>query len=259
MITKLLAAGCLFASFVSACSSSDADRAGAAGSAGTDTAGAGGSSAGASSAGSAGTAGGAEGFVCKPGAVTCGSWTEFSQATTASWGKGTFTGGVTTFGKTLTRDTATDGIHVTGTVDDYGYGVGLFFIGCADLSEYTGVSFELKGSAGTSNQMIFQLQTNEDYPWEAVPADKKGTCTATDKENPFGSCVAPSTSIDVADGSVSWTDLAGGMPVSSASPGQSLGLQWAFPYDGKTSYEFDVTLGNVQLLGGTGVSCSAAD
>lgn len=261
MTSKLLAAACLFAISVSACSSSDADRTGGAGAGGAPSAGAGGASAGsAGSSGNAGSSGAAqEGFECNGAKASCDSWTTFSQATTASWGTGAFTGGVTTFGKTLVRDDSTDAIHVTGTVDDYGYGVGLFFLKCSDLSEYTGVSFDLSGTAGESNRMIVQLQTNSDYPWEAKPSDLKGTCTAADKENPFGSCVAPSTLVDIESGSVSWTDLKGGMPVSSADPAEALGLQWAFPYDGETSYEFDVTIGNVQLLGGTGVSCSARD
>ncbi len=258
------ALACALAS-VAACSSSDDDRSGA-GAGGSTSGGAGAGAGGASGAATAGSGGASAGaansgpFECSKSTpkANCDSWTSFSQATTSSWGSGIFQGGVTTFGAKLVRDGATDSIHVTGTVDDYGYGVGLFFLNCADLSGYTGVSFKLSGSAGTTDTMIFQVQTNDDYPWQAKPTDRKGACTALDMANPFGSCVAPSKTIPLADGSVLFADLAGGMPEATASANQALGLQWAFPYDGKTSYAFDVTISDVQLLGGSGVSCNGA-
>ena len=255
-----LVLGCGFVAALPACSSGDEDRSGGGGASpgGASNAGA---SAGAGGENAGGPTGGASNsgpFTCGMGKANCDSWTTFSQATTTSWGAGTFSGGVTTFGAKLKRDSATSAIHVTGTVDDYGYGVGLFFLNCSDLSAYTGVSFALSGSAGIANTMIFQVQTNADYPWEAKPADEKGACTAVDKANPFGSCVAPSKTVPLADGSVLWSELAGGMPTATASANEALGLQWAFPYDGETSYDFDVTVSDVKLLGGTGVSCTAS-
>ena len=247
-----------------ACSSSDDGRGAAAG--GLSGAGAGGTSG--AGAGNGGTAGlssagaGAMGpYTCAKGnKANCDSWTTFSTATTTSWGSSVFQGGVTTFGAKLVRDTSTSAIHVSGTVDNYGYGFGLFFLNCSDLSAYTGVSFKLSGMAGSANMMIFQVQTNPDYPWQAMPADKKGGCTATVASDPFGTCVAPSKTLAIADSTVLWADLAGGKPSAIASPDQALGLQWALPYDGKTSYAFDVTVSDVKLVGGAGasVSCNAA-
>jgi hypothetical protein len=200
-------------------------------------------------------------YQCAKGnKANCDSWSTFSQAPTTSWGSGVFQGGVTTFGAKLTRDSSTNAIHVSGTVDNYGYGFGLFFLNCSDLSAYTGVSFKLTGTAGSANMMIFQVQTNPDYPWQAMPTDKKGGCTAAVATDPFGTCVAPSKTLPIADSTVLWADLAGGKPTITATPDQALGLQWALPYDGKTSYAFDVTVSDVKLVGGTGssVSCDAA-
>ena len=198
-------------------------------------------------------------FNCAKGNIAnCDTWSTFSQAATTSWGSAVFQGGVTTFGAKLTRDPASDAIHVSGTVDDYGYGFGLFFLNCSDLSAYTGVSFKLSGTAGTANMMIFQVQTNPDYPWQAMPSDRKGGCTAAVATDPFGTCVAPSVTLSIADQSVPFTDLMGGKPLATASPDQALGLQWALPYDGKTSYAFDVTVSEVKLIGGTGISCNPA-
>ncbi|HEY1537214.1 MAG TPA: hypothetical protein VGF76_24505 [Polyangiaceae bacterium] len=222
---------------------------GFAGLGGSSTAGAAGLSiAGASSSGP---------FNCAKGNIAnCDTWSTFSHATTTSWGSSVFQGGVTTFGANLTRDPASSAIHVSGTVDNYGYGFGLFFLNCSDLSAYTGVSFKLSGTAGSANMMIFQVQTNPDYPWEAMPSDRKGGCTAAVASDPFGTCVAPSITLPIADQSVPFTDLMGGKPLATASPDQALGLQWALPYDGKTSYMFDVTVSEVKLIGGTGVSCN---
>jgi hypothetical protein len=230
---------------------------------GTGGAGASPGGAGAAAAGSAGmSAAGSTSsgpFTCAKGnTANCDTWSAFSQATTISWGSGVFQGGVTTFGAQLTRDPGSDAIHVSGTVDNYGYGFGLFFLNCSDLSAYTGVSFKLSGKAGTANEMIFQVQTNSDYPWQAMPADRKGGCTATDAMDPFGTCVAPSVTLPVADQNVLFTDLMGGSPRATANPDQALGLQWALPYDGKTSYAFDVTVSEVKLIGGTGISCNPA-
>ncbi len=255
------------AASLEACSSSDNNHGGAGAAAGgLSGGGAGGASgAGASSGGTAGLSGAGAGamgpYMCAKGnKANCDSWSTFSLATTTSWGSSVFQGGVTTFGAKLMRDTSTSAIHVSGTVDNYGYGFGLFFLNCSDLSAYTGVSFKLAGMAGSANMMIFQVQTNPDYPWQAMPADKKGGCTATVATDPFGTCVAPSKRLAIADSTVLWADLAGGKPMPSASPDQALGLQWALPYDGKTSYAFDVTVSDVKLVGGTGssVSCTSA-
>jgi hypothetical protein len=147
-----------------ACSSSDnsgtpSNTAGKSGTAGTGGASSGAgapgfggtsSSAGATGVAGAATGGGATGtgpFACTAAPMAnCNTWTTFAQSTTNSWGSGTFVGGITVFGKTLVRDTSTNDIHVTGTVDGYGYGFGLYFQSCGDLSAYTGVSFKLKGT-----------------------------------------------------------------------------------------------------------------
>src|SRR5882724_6862339 len=198
-------------------------------------------------------------FNCAKGNLAnCDTWSTFSQATTTSWGSSVFHGGVTTFGANLKRDPASNAIHVSGSVDNYGYGFGLFFLNCSDLSAYTGVSFKLSGTAGSANTMIFQVQTNPDYPWQAKPSDRKGGCTAAAASDPFGTCVAPSVTLPIADHSVLFTDLMGGKPLATASPNQALGLQWALPYDGKTSYMFDVTVSEVKLIGGSGMSCGPA-
>ena len=245
------------AACIEACSS-DGNGSGGAGASSGGASGAGGAIAGSAGVSAAGSTSSGP-FSCPKGnTANCDTWSTFSQATTISWGSGVFQGGVTTFGAKLTRDPASDAIHVSGTVDNYGYGFGLFFLNCSDLSAYTGVGFKLSGNAGPMNKMIFQVQTNPDYPWQAMPGDRKGGCTAAVATDPFGTCIAPSVTLPVADQNVLFTDLMGGKPTATASPDQALGLQWALPYDGKTSYPFDVTVSEVTLIGGTGTSCKPA-
>src|SRR5450432_1065734 len=103
---------------------------------GAGTTGVAGTSSGAGTTGTAGSAGASSTgpFGCTaPAAANCNSWTTFAQSTTNSFGNGMFVGGITTFGTTLVRDTSTDNIHVTGMVDGYGYGFGLYFQTCVDL------------------------------------------------------------------------------------------------------------------------------
>jgi hypothetical protein len=185
-----------------------------------------------------------------------------------SWGSGMFTGGITVFGTGLTRDaTTTDGIHVTGMVSGYGFGFGLYFSTCSDLSKYTGVSFKVKGTTDTTAMLQFQLETNTDYPWQPRPTDMKGGCTATGTTDPYSICIAPSKLVGVTATAttvmVAFADLAGGMPTAGA-PASDLkgivGMQWALPWSGVTemAYAADVTVSDVTLIGGTGISCVGA-
>lgn len=227
----------------------------------TTATGAGGSATGAggSATGAGGTGGSGGPNACPGVSATCDSYTEFSTSTAASWGSGSFTGGVTVFGDIM-RDMSTDGIHVTGMVAGYGNGFGLWFTTCSDLSNFQGVMFTLSGTVGTDNMMDFQVQTNDTYPYNFDPASGKGACVPQDDSNPFGSCIAPLASVTTgAPSTVMWADLSGGMPVAwdaTTGPMQVLGLQWQFPWsDTATSYAVDVTLEDVTLIGGSSTDC----
>jgi hypothetical protein len=178
----------------------------------------------------------------------------------ASWGNGDYIGGVTVFGSGITRDTSTDGIHVSGMVAGYGHGFGLWFDKCSNLSTVQGVMFTLSGTTGMGNLVDFQVQTNDTFPWSFDPASGKGACTPTDDTNPFGSCIAPLASV-MAGGPVTvmWADLTGGTPTvwdPATGPAQVVGLQWQFPWtETAMPYAVDVTLEDVTLIGGSGTDC----
>ncbi|HEX3773585.1 MAG TPA: hypothetical protein VHV51_03920, partial [Polyangiaceae bacterium] len=155
-------------------------------------------------------------------------------------------------------------IHMTGTVDNYGFGFGLYFSSCSDLSAYTGVSFKIKGNAGTTMKIDFQVQTNEDYPWQALPSSMKGGCTATPANvaNPFADCIAPTDPVTVATAestvTVMFTDIMGGKPTATVDPKQVVGIQWGFEWSATAMpYLADVTVSDITLIGGTGVSCTS--
>ena len=261
---------------LSACSSSDDSSSPSGGTAGTSSGTAGKSGTAGTSSGTAGTSSGTAGtssgtagaggstgagpFTCAGVAAACNSWTTFPQSTTNSWGSGTFTGGITIFGTGLTRDPAvTDGIHVTGMVNGYGFGFGLYFSSCADLSKYTGVSFKVKGTTNASG-ITLQVQSNADSPWQPRPQDMKGACTATDPTMAYDVCLPPQKAAPVTATettvTVAWADLAGGMPTAGTDGSQVIGLQWALPWAGAsdTAYAADVTVSDVTLTGGTGTT-----
>ena len=232
---------------------------------GAGTSGLAGTSSGAGTTGSAGSGGGsATGpFACAGIVANCDTWTTFPQSTTNSWGSGMYTGGITIFGTGLTRDPATtDSIHVTGMVTGYGFGFGLYFTTCSDLSKYTGISFKVKGKTDATSMLALQVLTNPDTPWQPRPMDMKGACTAMDPTMAYNVCQPPtkSSAITTTESTVSvlFTDLAAGMPTATADPKQIVGLQWALPWAGTTgvAYAADVTVSDVQLTGGTGVSCA---
>ncbi len=220
--------------------------------------------AGATSSGAGASAGGASStgpFTCAGVMANCDSWTTFPQSTTNSWGSGMFTGGITVYGAGLTRVAdGTDSIHITGMVTGYGYGFGLYFSTCSNLSKYTGVSYKVKGNAATTSA-ILQVPTNVDYPWQPMPTLMKGACSVPDASMATSLCLAPNKSEPVTmtetTVTVAFTDLAGGMPTTTADPTQVLGIQWALPWmPPATAYAADITVSDITLIGGTGVSCA---
>lgn len=241
------------------------------GTGGSTTGGTAGSGTGGSTGGSAGSGGGGDTgpFACAGKLANCDTFTEFSTSGAQSWGSGDFAGGVTVFpsgNAMFSRDTSTDGIHVTGTVSGYGFGFGLWANYCSDLSAYDGVAFNISGTTGTTptaNQINFEIQVNSDYPWNFSPADKKGACTGTDPMNPFGSCISPSIPVEVGTGSeieVLWADMMGGTPTAwnaETMPKEVIGIQFQFPWSETAEpYDVDVTLEDLRFIGGNGTSCS---
>ena len=221
-----------------------------------------------SSQGGSGTAGsggaGTGPFTCAKTAASCGSWTTFPQSTMNSWGSGMFTGGITVFGTGFTRSaTGTDSVHVSGMVTGYGYGFGLYFSSCSDLSKYTGLSFKVKGMTDATAMLQVQVQSNEDYPWQPRPMDMKGSCTAPDATMAYSVCIAPSKNVAVtgteATVTVAFADLAAGMPKATLDPTQVVGIQFAMPWAGTTGtpYAADITISDIELTGGgTAPSCA---
>jgi hypothetical protein len=245
-------------------SGSAGTSAGMAGTTGTaaDTAGTGGSTAGAS--GSGGSAG-MEGYSCKGVTTTCDTISDFPSGEGMCWGTGDFKGGVGQYGG-LTLDTTGGDIHVSGEVSTYS-GFNIWFSYCSDLSAYTGISFTLSGmvmSATAPNTIDFQLQTNSNYPWQADPSIMKGACTSDTPDNPWGDCIASSSSVPIPADSmpvmVTWAQVTGGAPVpfsATTSPKEILGLQWQFPWaEGATAYMVDVHVDNITFIGGTATACS---
>jgi len=240
---------------IAACGGSDDNTGTPGGVAGTPT-GTGGASAGApsttagttstagstSTGGSAGTGtggsgGGSAGFTCvgnKPASPTI---TEFADlvANTTSPGNFTFLAGIPggTFSyqaNALTLTDAAGSLNVKGTIAAYD-GFGVYFNSCTDASVYTGISFNIKGSAGPKGTVSFRVQTNSN--------------TAVDATNMKGSCVVPAGTTDTyplchasafdvpvtAAGSVvsvTWAQLTGGVPVEAVLGKDIVGLEFAF-------------------------------
>jgi len=215
----------------------------------------GGSSGRAGSGGVAGAAGKSGGpYACQHTAPTCDTFTNFSTDQSVSWGSGVFTGGVVVFGNGITRDTATNHVHVTGKVSDYSNGIIIYFATCADLSNYAGVYFTLAGTTGFNDEIQLMPWTNSDYPWQEDPTLPRGGCTSSNPMNPFVDCMAPELLATLYSSRqyAYWSDFSGGSPVawnSASSPTEIVGVQWLFPFDpGFGAYEVDVTLDDVGFI-----------
>ncbi len=204
------------------------------------------------SAGSAGAGGGP--YACQHTAPTCDTFTNFSTDQSVTWGNGVFTGGIVAFGNGITRDMATDHVHVTGKVSDYSNGIIIYFATCADLSKYAGVYFTLAGVTGFNDEVQIMPWTNSDYPWQEDPNVMRGGCTSSNPMNPFADCQAPELLATLYSSRqyAYWSDFSGGFPVgwnSVSSPREIVGIQWLFPFDpGFGSYQVDVTLDDVGFI-----------
>jgi hypothetical protein len=219
------------------------------------TGGAGGKGGTGGSSGSAGAAGmGGGPYACQHTVPTCDTFTNFSTDQSVTWGSGAFTGGVVVFGNGITRDMATDRVHVTGKVSDYSNGVIIYFATCADLSKYAGVYFTLAGRTGFNDEIQIMPWTNSDYPWQEDPKVMRGGCTTSNPMNPFADCQAPELLATLYSSRqyAYWSDFSGGSPVvwnSASSPSEIVGVQWLFPFDPTFgSYEVDVTLDDVGFI-----------
>jgi hypothetical protein len=198
-------------------------------------------------------------FACVGVKASCDSFSNFSSVATTTWGFGSFSGGITVFGSGLMH---TDGasIHVVGTVSDYGSGIVLWFTNCADLSNYSGVTFTVSGSTFT-NSVEFMPLMNSDYPWQPRPEDQRGACTSENPGSPWTDCIEPLTTVALGPSPqfAYWNSIMGGYPVSwnqYTGPLELVGLEWHFPYNaGYGPYMVDLTLDNVSFIGGTGNDC----
>lgn len=139
-------------------------------------------------------------------------------------------------------DTGAGNMHVTGQVLDYA-GFGLSFGPCTDATAFSGVQFDLWGTAGSA---LFQIQTSEDQNEEY--GDPRAVCSNAE----VGECKIPQVRLDDLSATpttlqFAWADLTGGVPVDSVSPNQILGLQWQFECGGGEGCPVDVRLDNVMF------------
>lgn len=84
--------------------------------------------------------------------------------------------------------------------EDYGGGMGLWMSTCLDATEFTGISFWVRGNAPTGKAKISLLMEETTFDTPDTPTGKYGTCSAADET----ACVHPSVEFDVTD---TWTEV----------------------------------------------------
>jgi hypothetical protein len=157
----------------------------------------------------------------------------------------------------LTQTVTGGAWNISGTVGTWS-GFGLWFGSCAgvDFSAYSGISFTISGTLDSPTPLTFAVTTPESSnPQECSP--NIGSCPET------ATCTAPNTTITVSATptpmSFLWTDLTGGAPVDSVSPGQIIGIQWQIPWEwsctvdgggnpADCAYAVNVTVDDIQLV-----------
>jgi hypothetical protein len=178
----------------------------------------------------------ADGFpaACTPYTVPNQNITDFAiYSMTGAWGDtmslqgGTFTYTGTGDVPTTTLDADAGNLVVSVTVPAGSYaGFGFYFgPACVNAASYSGMTFTIGGSLGGA-QAIMQMQTDEDYPVDAV--NLKGHCPGTFSAG----CGFPSATFLVTDTptptSLPFSLFTGGKPMATVDPQKLVGLQWQF-------------------------------
>ncbi|MES1171955.1 MAG: hypothetical protein ABUL77_01850 [Bacteroidota bacterium] len=177
---------------------------------------------------------------------------DFGSANPFSWGPwsdGIFSGSAYTYPSgTVLQDGADGTWHVTGMVGDYA-GIGMTFNCQIDVSLYTGVSFTIKGNAGSTSQMLLAVGTAPDDVNKSAAAESHGRCLPAASEYD-GTCLAPRASVSVSAAAATlkykWADFKGGKPSDSVDPKAISRLAWSFDWvPGITPYAVDVTIDDI--------------
>jgi len=200
------------------------------------------------SSGSGGTGGTGMTVACEPEAPPSAYISDFSDwANMTSWGASdALTGksfkynGENTTTWAFELDAALQNMHVTGTVMDYA-GFGMSFDICVDATAFTGIQFDLWG---TSTSTVFQIQTSEDQ--NKAYDDPKAVCDVAVS----GECAIPASRIQTVmteqtTVQLPFADFSGGVPVSTVSTNQLIGLQWQFECGNAEGCPVDVRIDNV--------------
>lgn len=193
------------------------------------------------------TATGGNLVVCEPEAPPTAYISDFSDWSGKNWGdtNGLYGEAFTYVGDNTEQwgyalDSAQGNMHVTGLVLDYA-GFGMGFTPCIDATGFSGIQFDLWGTAGTTK---FQVQTSEDQNKDY--GDARATCDSAVS----GECQIPY--LQIADLpttpttlTFAWADFSGGNPVPTVSTNQLLGLQWQFECGGGDGCPVDIHIDNV--------------
>ena len=186
---------------------------------------------------------------CVPQAPPSADISDFSNWAGTSWGESeTLNGSSFSYDEGVETvfayavDSAQGNMHITGTVDSYA-GFGMGFNTCVDATAYSGIQFDLWGSATGA---VFQIQTSEDQSKEYN--DPKATCDTAVS----GTCSVPQARVaEVATAQTTlqfpWADFSGGSPVPTVSTNQLIGLQFQFECGASEGCPVDVRIDNVKF------------
>lgn len=221
---------------------------------GTDTAAGGADAVGGNT--SAAGASAATPFECKKGVPAAA---EVAPGTNGIWGTSSAIAGGTFLYQDVDAhkfvvDTATTtgSVNLTSTIVAGGYsGYGIYFKDpekCWDASAYTGgVSVTIGGDLG-GGKILFQVQTNSDYPIDTK--NSKGACEGTwssgcgNNTTAALEIAATPTAIQIP-----WADINGGSPNAAVDPSEMLGIQFQIncPQDAAADCTPNVTIGAISF------------
>ena len=168
----------------------------------------------------------------------------------------------------LTSDVSGGSWHITGVVKNYA-GIGLYLSCKTDMSNYSGLQFDIQGSftangvgtgtvpAASVTLTVGDAQTDVDSAHNATPPTW-GTCVPATGNQYDGTCASPTKAIALTGAPVTqmvhWTDLTGGKKVGgsnlSPDPTQITSIAWVLPWSatGAAQYTVDIVVDNIKFI-----------
>ncbi len=123
-------------------------------------------------------------------------------------------------------------------------GIGTWFSGCIDASQFKGIRLTVSGNVGSSGTVQLYLITNRDR--DVDEGNSLGACVPADTSDPWRTCRPPVVALPVTGmptvHEIPWAAFKDGLPTATTDGSDLLAFQWSFDWSAASSTAYGATL-----------------